>query len=726
MTLTLALNSAISGLNTAQAGLDVVSHNIANVNTEGFTRKVMDPSSRILAGFGVGVTIGDIRRNVDQNLLEDLRNEFGGFGRLQTQDGFLARVSDVFGNPQSNQSIGHTVNKLANKFELLSSEVEKSATHMAAVQAGINVGSQLQRMTDTVQGLRLDADREIERLVLEMNGLLGTISSLNEQISLNSAINRQDEDLQDKRDVALNKLAEIIDINYFFSSNGSATVFTQDGVTLIDSTPVNMSHSALSRVNPEHSYAGGDFGGIFAGVLDITNDIRSGKLAGLVELRDNTLPEMQFQMDELAGTLINEVNLVHNRGTSYPSVVTQQTGTRVFMNSATQEIDFSDGDVGIVIYNTDGTEHASTTLRSGLGFDDGTVDAMATAIQTYIRSESAQLANATFAVNATTGQLEFNLGTDAFGLAFRDQTTAIKGSSVTDVTIEVDHEGDGVDDETYTGFSNFFGLNDFFTTERKLSFYESEFKSANYTVPTLGAPNRTLTFYDETNDVATAGIGTLVVTTGNTLQDIAAAINADATLSQRLEAEVVPDANGERLRIQQIQGEQLIITQTADTDAIDALGLNLAVVNYSAALDVNSVLKDDSSLIARGRVQFDNLTGQYFLSPGDNEVAVEMASMMQGQVAFEAAGGLSSGSIRFSEYASQIVSRASTVHATIQTDFQFQEDLKSALELKQGSESGVNLDQELSQLLIYEQTYAASAKVISTTQQLFEILNNLI
>ena len=161
-------------------------------------------------------------------------------------------------------------------------------------------------------------------------------------------------------------------------------------------------------------------------------------------------------------------------------------------------------------------------------------------------------------------------------------------------------------------------------------------------------------------------------------------------------------------------------------DAIDALGLNLAVVNYSAALDVNSVLKDDSSLIARGRVQFDNLTGQYFLSPGDNEVAVEMASMMQGQVAFEAAGGLSSGSIRFSEYASQIVSRASTVHATIQTDFQFQEDLKSALELKQGSESGVNLDQELSQLLIYEQTYAASAKVISTTQQLFEILNNLI
>ncbi len=723
MTLTLALNSAISGINTAQAGLDTISHNIANVNTEGFTRKILDPSSRVLAGAGAGVQVGDIRNDVDQNLLEDLRNEFGGFGLLQTKNTYFARISDVFGTPQSNTSIAHTVNKLVNEFELLSTEVEKPATHLATVQAGISVGSQLQRMSDTVQGLRLDADREIERFALEMNNLLGTISLLNDQISLNGATNKQTEDLEDKRDVALNKLAEIIDIQYFETQTGAVTVFTKDGTTLVDNTPVNISHVALSRVNPEHSYSGGDFNGFFAGVLDITNDIRSGKLKGLIDMRDRTLPEMQSQIDELARNLLEEVNLVHNRGTSYPSIVTQGIGTRTFIDSATQEIDITSGDVSIVLYNTDGTEAYSTKLNADLGFASGDIDTMATTIETYIQAQDAQLANATVAVNAD-GKLEFNLGTESFGLAFRDETTATKGSAAEDATIAFDLDGDGNDDKTYQGFSNFFGLNDFFTTAPKLSFWESDFKASNFTLGTTAA--RTVTFYDETNGPAGAGIGTITVNPGDTFQDIADAINNSAALSARIEAEIVPDANGQKLRIQQLQGEQLIITQTAGTDALDALGLDFSEVGAGALLDVNSTLQDDPSRISRGRVQFDNITGRYFLSPGDNDVAGEMATLMTGEATFKAAGGLSSGSITFADYASQIVSRASTLAAGTATDFQFQSDIKGALELKSAELSGVNLDEELSKLLVFEQTYAASAKVISTTRQLFDILNNLI
>ncbi len=723
MSLTLALNTAVSGLNTAQAGLSTISHNIANVNTVGYTRKILDPSSRILAGTGAGVFVGDIRRNVDQNLLEDLRSELGGFGLLQTKNTYFNRISDTFGTPQSNNSIAHTITKMANEFELLSTEVEKPATHLSTVQSGISVASQLQRMSDTVQGLRLDADREIERNVLEMNSLMQTISSLNDQISLGSATDRQSEDYEDKRDVALSKLSEIIDIQYFFTQTGAVTVFTKDGTTLVDSQPVNMSHVSLTRVNPEHSYAGGDFNGIFAGVLDLTNDIRSGKLAGLIEMRDQTLPQMQSQLDELSRNLMEEVNRVHNRGTSYPSVKTEGLGTRTFLDSSTQEIDITDGDVSIVLYNTDGSEAFSTKLGADLGFTTGTVDAMATAIQTYIAAQDPQLANATIAVNAD-GKLAFNLGTEAYGIAFRDEVSAVKGSTSEDITIEYDLDGDGVDDQTHKGFSNFFGLNDFFTTEPKLSFYESDFKPKNFTLGTTAT--RTLTFYDETNDPATAAIGTIDVAPGDSLQDIADAINSDNTLNQRLQAEVVPDGNGQKLRIQQIQGEQVLITQTVGRDAIEALGLDVSEVATSQLLDVSSTLKDDPSTISRGRVQFDNLTGRYFLSPGDNEVAVELAALMSSQTSFNAAGGLSAGANTFSDYASQIVSRASTLGAAANTDFQFQNDIKGALELKHSEISGVNLDEELSQLLVFEQTYAASAKVISVTQQLFDILNNLV
>ena len=724
MSLTLALNSAITGLNTAQAGLDSVSHNIANVNTEGYTRKILEPSSRVLAGVGSGVFVGDILNNVDQNLLEDLRNELSGFGKLETEDSYWNRVADVFGSPQSNTSIAHTVNKLANEFELLATEPEKSATHLSTVQAGVEVASKLKRMSDTVQGLRLDTDREIERLVVEMNGLLTTLGNLNDQISVSSYPPRQTEDYEDKRDAVLNRLGEIIDISYFFTSNGAATVYTKDGTTLVSNVPVQMSHVAISQMSPENTHAGGDLTGIFAGVLDITNDIRGGRLAGLVEMRDRRLPEMQSQMDELARNLIEEINLVHNRGTSYPSVVTQQVGSRTFMDSATQEIDITNGDVSIVLYNPDGTEAFSTNLRAGgLGFTTGTVNAATAAIQTWIRAQDAQLANASFAVNAA-GKLEFNLRTESFGIAFRDEGTAVKGSPPDDITIALDHEGDGVDDKSFRGFSNFFGLNDFFTTSPKVSFYESDFKPVNYGLTTTVA--RTLTFYDNTNPVAGAGIGTLTVNPADTLQNIADAINTNAVLNLRLEAEVVPEGNGEKLRIQQIQGEQLIITQTANTDALDLLGLDVAETGFSQRLDVNTALRENPSLISRGRVEFVNLIGRYYLSPGDNEVASELASLMNSQVSFEAAGGLSAGSSRFSDYAAEIISRASTIGAAVQTDLQFQSDIKSALELKHGQLTGVNLDEELSQLLVYEQSYAASAKIISTTQQMFEILNNLI
>jgi flagellar hook-associated protein 1 len=82
--------------------------------------------------------------------------------------------------------------------------------------------------------------------------------------------------------------------------------------------------------------------------------------------------------------------------------------------------------------------------------------------------------------------------------------------------------------------------------------------------------------------------------------------------------------------------------------------------------------------------------------------------------------------VTFAEYSASIISFSSTKAAGIQTDFKFQQELKTALELKHAELSGVNLDEEMSALLVFQQTYAASAKVISTTSQLFDILNDLI
>lgn len=727
MSLNLALTSAISGLQTAQMGLDVISNNIANVQTEGYTRKQFQPQSIVLAGAGAGVSIGDIVSKVDQNLLRDLRGQKSSMGLLQTQNSYFRRVQDTFGTTQSNSSISNQINKMQQEFTTLTAAPDTVSQQLAAIQAGASVARNLADMSRTVQTLRMNADIEIEQAVQSINSHLSTIAFLNDQVAFNAATSRQTEDLEDKRDVALNKLAELIDIRYFKNANGSLTVFTSDGTTLVDSSAIKVSHTALTQVSPATSYAGGDFHGIFAGVRDITNAIRTGKVKALVDMRDNTLPDMQAQLDELARSLKEQVNQVHNRGTSYPNIVNNITGTRNFTQPDEQTVSFSGAEPVIMVYNAQGEEVVSARLldSAGINFTNGgTLDTLASNIQDWLQVQDPQLVNAAVSFTAD-GQMSINLGTDSLGIAFRDEESAIKGSDQKDVTASIDLDADGTYDRTYQGFSNLFGLNDYFVTSTNYAQWDSGFKPANYMLGITAAA--TLQFADTSSMASGANaISSIVVNPNDTLEMIRDRINSDPLLQNRISADVIPEGSGKRLRIQHEDGEDLIITQSGGTDAIDALGLDWTATGYSQDLRVSQTLTDDSSRISRGEIKLDTLSGEYVLASGDNSVIAQLATLMSGPGAFKPAGSLSGSSVPFSDYGAAIVSRSSTQAASADTNLKLQSDLHEALEIKHSEVSGVNLDEEMSQLMVYQQTYAASAKVISTTQQLLDVLNDLI
>ena len=117
--LTLALRTAQSGLLTNQQALNSVSNNIANVNTPGYSRKVVNMEQRVVGGEGAGVQISDVTRKVDEGLLKSLRLEISTLNAYDARDPYYQRLQELFGKPEDNTSLSHIMTTFNASIETL-------------------------------------------------------------------------------------------------------------------------------------------------------------------------------------------------------------------------------------------------------------------------------------------------------------------------------------------------------------------------------------------------------------------------------------------------------------------------------------------------------------------------------------------------------------------------------------------------------------------------------
>ena len=195
-------------------------------------------------------------------------------------------------------------------------------------------------MSQEVQRLRGESNTAILNLVTEFNTHATSVANINAQIIefTNSSLDATE--LQDQRDIHLSKLAEFVDLQYFNAGDGSLNVFASGGYTIVSGgSAQNLTFQAPSVVDARSeytpptatSYIGpgnsghpvGSIPGIFVGEVlpstDITPRISSGRLHGLITVRDQDLPTIQAQLDELAEKLKLEINSAHNKGVGGPA-----------------------------------------------------------------------------------------------------------------------------------------------------------------------------------------------------------------------------------------------------------------------------------------------------------------------------------------------------------------------------------------------------------------------
>jgi flagellar hook-associated protein 1 FlgK len=153
------------------------------------------------------------------------------------------------------------------------------------------------------------------------------------------------------------------------------------------------------------------------------------------------------------------------------------------------------------------------------------------------------------------------------------------------------------------------------------------------------------------------------------------------------------------------------------------------VVGAASSIKVRADIVADPSLVSRGAVQWDAgrvPSGGYAVSAGDDSVVQHMATALAASAEFAAAGRLPAMNTGLADYAASLISDASALASETDGTSEFQQNLVDTLRQKSDSVRGVNLDEELSDLMLYEQSYSAAARVVSAIKDMFDVLDRAV
>jgi flagellar hook-associated protein 1 len=326
MSIGVAQRIALSSLLATQARMSVTSTNIANADTDGYTRKTVTQAATVTAGAGTGTAITGISASVDRLLLKSLIGATSELGAAASRSSYLDRLQKLFGSTsdvgiEAGTSLTSAITSLESAIAALISGGNSASDKAATVSALDTLAAQLRQTSKNVQALRADADQGIADAVGEVNDALSTIDDLNNQIISARALGQPTADLEDQRNSALKTISSHLDVTYFENGSGALQITTGAGQPLLDGAVHPLQYRAAGKVTAATTYrpdGSGGFSAITVDGKDITGAIKSGDMSALVTLRDETLPAKQAELDGLARQLVAKLNAVSNQGTASP------------------------------------------------------------------------------------------------------------------------------------------------------------------------------------------------------------------------------------------------------------------------------------------------------------------------------------------------------------------------------------------------------------------------
>lgn len=307
---------ARSALTTSQQALAVTGHNVSNVNTPGYSRQEAvlaerPPINGQPGMVGTGVRAISIRRYVDRFVNQQLTVSRQNLGRLSVVRDELFRLQNFF-NDSTDQGLASRLNEFFKGLQDVSTSPADQAARSVLLTNATDLAANLNQASSDLSSARQSLNFQTKQTVTEINDLAKKIAQLNGQIVTAEVTGQQANDLRDQRDLALNELAQRIDVTTFEEPTGALAVFVARGQVLVEKGTSLALAAVESASNDGLVEIGYSTGG--AATTTIDSLISNGRLKGLLDLRDTTVPWLQQSFDRLAATLVNAVNQIHRQG----------------------------------------------------------------------------------------------------------------------------------------------------------------------------------------------------------------------------------------------------------------------------------------------------------------------------------------------------------------------------------------------------------------------------
>lgn len=309
MTISAALNNALSGLGATSRSMQVVSSNIANALTPGYGRREIELATHLQGG----VRVAGVARLVEQSVLTERRIVGAELGGSETRSSALRRLADTIGATDRQGSISATVARFETALTEAASSPDSEARLASVAHAGRDVATALNAASTTIQDERLKADQSIAGEVGRLRTGLAQIDSLNEEIVKLRAMGQDTNGLLDQRQQVIDGISDIVPMRELPRQNGAIAIVTDGGQVLLDSRPVEIAFTPVPGVSAAMTL-GAPLSGLTVGGREVDmgavgGRMSGGTLAAHFDVRDRLAPEAQAQIDGLARDLVERVSV---------------------------------------------------------------------------------------------------------------------------------------------------------------------------------------------------------------------------------------------------------------------------------------------------------------------------------------------------------------------------------------------------------------------------------